>query len=307
MHTNRIGRLALAAGAIGAIALSTGAARTSETCPDDPAYTRAPTRSTTPVGARFDLHTWEGVVCQFNNISAGVTHSVQAWGQPGTRVMRTLAVSGAVFDPSGGRIYRLVGPPRVREMVDSDGADLAATAQFNAHPYPPQALSFVRPTNGQTNINFGVNMIAMASTPRGLARLALEVEIEMAADIAVVKLPRKPQAEMVGLAPNFAGRVSNFIIDPDGRVSLVFEYRIGLGGGPRPAFYQLELLDTTGAVIQSNSPPQEIVTRDAIVGTHRVHGLNLGRRELGEIRLTIITDLVSHTFELVEEDLVLLE
>ncbi|MEZ6241994.1 MAG: hypothetical protein R3B57_03030 [Phycisphaerales bacterium] len=308
MGATRTTRLATLAGTLAATAILAGLALPSGACPEG-VVTSNFRGGVSPAddAHHFDLQVWEGLVCQFNSINASTTYSIQNWGQPGARMNRSVSINGALFDPSGQRLYRMSGPPRIRELIDMDGADLAATSQYSLYPQPPSGTGFVHPTNGQTSVTFGVNMYALEHAPKGIKRLALEVDAELAADVVTVSLPREPQPELVELAPNFKGRVTNFVVTDDGRVSVKFEYRIGLGDGPRPAFYAIELLDTTGAVIQTNYPPQEIVTRDAIVGVHHTQNVGLGRRELGEIRLTIVTDLIPHTFEVVEEDLPLLD
>ncbi len=308
MPSTRTARLTLTAGALAGAALLAGLALPTGACPEpqtaDPRITLAASPGSSP---RFAPQSWEGLGLQLQSITASAAHSIQGWGQPGARHNRNLSINGVVFDPSGGRIYRLAGPPRIRELTDERGNDLAATAQYTLHPQPSYSRNFVRPTSSQTSMNFGLNAHSLEAAPRGLKRLALEIDVELAADVKTIPLPREAQPEMLELAPNFQGRVTNFVVTGEGRVSVKFEYRIGLGDGPRPAFYAIELLDTSGALIQSNYPPQEIVTRDAIVGTHHIQNVGLGSRELGEVRLTIITDLIAHTFELVEEDLPLLD
>ena len=255
---------------------------------------------------RFDVHEWEGLVCQLNNVSLSVNYSTSSWGAPGARLNRNLNISGMLADHTGKRIFRLAGTPRLLELTDLSGRDLTRDAQVHINPQSRQIRPFTRANASSVNQNFNVSLASFQPGINGIGRVAMEVDVEMAADIGRADLKPEVSGELVELFPNFSAGMTRFRVTGEGVLHATLDYRIPDNDGPRPVFHTLEVIDLNGDVISTVTASKEIVTRDATQGLVFINNEHVGGAEIAAVRVTVLTDVVTHTFTLEETDLPLL-
>ncbi len=293
--------LALSLSGAAALALLGGASPTSRSLSTPPANQKR-----LAIYDRFSVHEWEGLVCQINNVSASVNYSASSWGAPGARVNRNLTISGMLADFTGKRIFRLKGTPRLLELTDLNGRDMTSRAKVHINPQMRSMTAFTAPTGSSINQNFSVSLASFTLGANGIGRIAMEVDVEMAADIERHDFPPKVTPAMEEFAPNFVAGISRYAVSSDGALYLTLDYRIPKNDGPAPVFHTLEIIDTNGDVITATTDRKEIVTRDSTMGLVFIKGVNIGSREVASVRVTVLTDLISHTFTLEERDMPLL-
>eukprot|EP00913_Durusdinium_trenchii_P005953 g5565.t1 len=255
---------------------------------------------------RFGVHEWEGLVCQLNNVSLSVNYSSSSWGAPGARLNRNLNISGMLADHTGKRIFRLKGAPRLLELTDLSGRDLTSDAQVHINPQSRQVRPFTRANSSSTNQNFNVSVSSFSPGIDGIGRVAMEVDVEMAADLGRHDFAPKATGELVEVAPNFSAGLTRYRVTGDGALHATLDYRIPDGDGPNPVFHGLEVIDINGDEIASTMNSKEIVTSEATQGLVFFSGNQIGAAEVAGLRVTFLTDVVTHTFTLEEGDLPLL-
>ncbi len=255
---------------------------------------------------RFGVHEWEGLVCQLNNVSLSVSYASSSWGAPGARLNRSMTISGMLADHTGKRIFRLAGTPRLLELTDLSGRDLTREAQVQINPQSRQIRPFTRANASSVNQNFNVSLSSFQPGISGIGRVAMEVDVEMAADIGRYDLAPEATGETVEICPNFSAGLTRSRITGEGALYATLDYRILDNDGPRPVFHALEVIDTNGDVISTVAASREIVTRDATQGLVFIDGANIGNSEVAAVRVTVLTDVVTHTFTLEETGMPLL-
>jgi len=293
-----------------ALALLAGASPTMRCrCPDPrpgPSVVPSQNLADKSLYQRFATQQWEGLSCQLNSVSANVNYSTSSWGSPGARVNRSMSIGGILADFSGRRIFRVTAAPRLIELTDLEGNDLTMTSQVSVHPQPNNIQPFTAPNGSNIYQNFSVSLNSPSGGITGIGRVALEIDAQMAAGIERFDFkPELSEAE-IQIAPNFMAKISRYNVTSNGAVYLTLDYRIPAGDGPKPAFHILELIDTNGDVMHTIKDSKEIVTPSATTGHVFIKGADLGSRELASIRLTALTDLITHTFTLEEHNLSLL-
>ncbi len=281
------------------VLLAGGAAPSICRCPR-PSPSPAPDQATAPT---FGVHEWEGLHSQLNNVSASVNYSTTSWGSSGTRVSRSLTIAGMVADFTGKRIFRIAAPPRLLAFTDDHGYDLRNAAQMSFYPQAASTHKFTAPQGSNLYQNFNLSFSGFEDGMPNIGRVAVEVDVELAADLERHDLAPKRSAELRELAPNFFAGVTRYSVTDRGQLSLTLEYRIPHNDGPRPALYIAEVLDTEGGRLYNNSARKEIVTKDATLGTVEINNLSIGAKEVASVRLNVLTDLVRHTFALDERNL----
>ena len=258
---------------------------------------------------RFAVHEWEGLVCQINSVSANVNYSTPSWGSPGSRVTRNLSIGGMLADHTGTRIFRLKGTPRLLELSDLHGRDLTRDGQVHINPMMRSPTAFTRPTGGSVNQNFNVSLSALDGGVGGIGRLAMEVDVEMGAGIERFDFAPTRSEEMVEITPGLFAGLSRYRVAGDGTLHLTLDYEIRTNApreaGPSPRFHLLEVIDTNGDVVASAHESKRIVTPSQTSGLVFISGAGVGSREIAGVRVTVLTDVVTHTFTLEERDLTL--
>ncbi|MFI4896363.1 MAG: hypothetical protein ACIARR_00900 [Phycisphaerales bacterium JB059] len=255
---------------------------------------------------RFSVHEWEGLVCQINNVSLSVSYSSASWGAPGARLKRSLNISGMLADHTGKRIFRLAGTPRLLELSDLGGRDLTREAQVQINPQSRQIRPFTRANASSVNQNFNVSLGSFRPGISGIGRVAMEVDVEMAADIGRADLKPEATGDLVEIFPNFSAGLTRYRVSGEGALYATLDYRIPDNDGPMPVFHTLEVINTNGDVISTTTASKEIVTRDATQGLVFINGADVGKSEIGAVRVTVLTDVATHTFTLEETNLPLL-
>ncbi len=259
-----------------------------------------PDRATAPT---FGAQQWEGLHTQLNNVSASVNYSTTSWGSPGTRVSRSLTIAGMVADFTGKRVFRIAAPPRLLALTNEHGHDLRNAAAMSAYPQAASTLKFTAPQGSNVYQNFNLSFSGFEDGIPNIGRVEVEVDVEMAADLERHDLAPERSEELSELAPNFFAGVTRYRVTDRGQLSVTIEYRIPHNDGPRPALYVAEVLDTEGGRLYHNNARKEIVTTDATLGTVEINNLSIGAKEVASVRLSVLTDLVRHTFTLEDRDL----
>lgn len=255
---------------------------------------------------RFSVHEWEGLVCQLNNVSLSVNYSTSSWGAPGARLNRNLNISGMLADHTGKRIFRLKDTPRLLELTDMKGRDLTRDAQVHINPQSRQVRAFTRANSSSTNQNFNVSVSSFSPGIDGIGRVAMEVDVEMAVDLGRHDFAPKATGELVEVSPNFSAGLTRYRVTGDGALHATLDYRIPDSDGLKPVFHGLEVIDINGDVIASTTNSKEIVTSESTQGLVFFNGEQIGAAEVAGLRVTFLTDVVTHTFTLEERDLPLL-
>ena len=225
-------------------------------------------------------------------------------------VTRTLDVRAGVFAPT--RVHRIVGRPRLLELLTGAGDDLAQGLEppaYNFRDTPGGAMSDWRwPDTRQTSPSYlSVSLSDLGRLPATIERVAMRVRVQVVTSITHAAVPL---AETDGFVPAGDGveiAVRSVGENPATPRGVSIAFRVIGPIGERPRIGRIELVDAAGRVASIAHQSSLIDTDNEAIGEvteWRAAGGRVG--EGSTVRISLIAGATMHDVVVAARDIDLL-